>query len=321
MLEMVESSPAPRILVIRGGALGDFILTLPALKLIRDTFPEAELEVLGYPRIAELANERFYARRVRSIDYGPMAGFFAKNGTLDAALVEYFAGFQQVISYLFDPDGIFEANVRRAGVRHYLSAYRRPANRHAAREWAAPLETLAMFLEDPAARLFLREEDLQSARAWLGADGRARLAMHPGSGSPAKNWGVENWREMGECFWRDFPEGEVVLVAGEADGIALRALERAWEGRRVRWAVGLALPLLAAVLAECGRFAGHDSGISHLAAAAGAQCLLLFGPTDPGIWAPLNEGVSVLRAPEGDWGRLEDGVVWSAIREKLLYRL
>jgi len=318
---MVESSPAPRILVIRGGALGDFILTLPALKLIRDTLPEAELEVLGYPRIAELANERFYAQRVRSIDYGPMAGFFAKNGTLDEGLVEYFAGFQQVISYLFDPDGIFEANVRRAGVRHYLSAYRRPETTHAAREWAAPLEKLAMFLEEPAARLFLRDADLQGARVWLGEGGRMRLAMHPGSGSPTKNWGVEHWVKMGECFWRDFPEGEVVLVAGEADGEALRALERAWEGRRVRWAVGLALPALAAILAECGRFAGHDSGISHLAAAAGAQCFLLFGPTDPSIWAPLNEGVSVLRAPGGNWGRLEGDMVWRAICQKLFNHL
>jgi heptosyltransferase-2 len=46
-------------------------------------------------------------------------------------------------------------------------------------------------------------------------------------------------------------------------------------------------------------FIGHDSGISHIAAATGAPCVLLFGPTDPAIWAPANENVTVLRAPEG----------------------
>ena len=86
---------ASRILVIRGGALGDFILTLPAIRLLRETLPEAEVEVLGYPRIASLVDGRFYASRVRSIDYGPMAGFFAKNGVLDPGLSEYFAGVQQ----------------------------------------------------------------------------------------------------------------------------------------------------------------------------------------------------------------------------------
>ena len=46
-------------------------------------------------------------------------------------------------------------------------------------------------------------------------------------------------------------------------------------------------------------FIGHDSGISHIAAAVCARCLLLFGWTDPTIWAPRNENVTVLRAPEG----------------------
>ena len=312
-MEIIAKARTPRILVIRGGALGDFILTLPALRLIRETFPEAEVEVLGYPRIAALAEGRFYAHRVRSIDYGPLAGFFAKNGTLDGALSEYFAGFQQVISYLFDPDGIFEANVRRAGVRNYLSAYRRPETGHAAREWAAPLEALAMYLESPAAQLFLGEGDRSRAREWLGEGERMRLALHPGSGSPKKNWGVGKWREIGERFWREFPEGELVLVAGEADQDALRVLEQAWTGRRIRWATGLELPVLAAVLAECGRFAGHDSGISHLAAAVGTRCVLLFGPTDPEVWAPLNQGVMVVQAPDSDWGKLCVSEVWENI--------
>jgi heptosyltransferase-2 len=311
---MSGSSQPPRILVIRGGALGDFILTLPAVRLIRETFPEAEVEILGYPRIAALAEGRFYASCVRSIDYGPLAGFFARNGALNAELSGYFAGFQQVISYLYDPDGIFEANLRRAGVRHYLSAYRRPETRLAAREWAAPLEALALFLEDPAARVFLTEVDRAGARAWVGGGGHMRLALHPGSGSPRKNWSADKWATIGEEFWRLFPDGEIVLVAGEADGEALRVLERAWEGRRVRWALGLELPALAAVLAECGRFAGHDTGIAHLAAAVGARCFLLFGPTDPAIWAPVNDGVRVLRAPCGDLAQLGFLEVWGQLR-------
>lgn len=304
----------PKILVIRGGALGDFILTLPAIRLLRETFDRAKLEILGYTRTAVLADGRFYADRIRSIDYGPMAGFFAKNGTLDAGLSEYFSGFQQVVSYLFDPDGIFEANLKRAGVRNYLSAYRRPETRHAAREWAQPLESLALFLEDPAPRLFLSEADHAGAREWLGKEGRIRLAVHPGSGSPRKNWAPQSWAELGELFWASHPEGELVLVGGEADGAALKHLASAWQGRRFRLATGLDLPTLAAVIAACGTFAGHDSGVSHLAAAAGASCTVLFGPTDPAVWAPLNLGVQVLVAPHADWRLLSPETVWGALR-------
>ena len=48
-----------RILVIRGGAIGDFILTLPALKALRDAYPHAQIEILGYKHIAALAENRF----------------------------------------------------------------------------------------------------------------------------------------------------------------------------------------------------------------------------------------------------------------------
>jgi heptosyltransferase-3 len=44
-----------RILVIRGGAIGDFILTMPAIAALKKQFPQTRLEVLGYPHIASLA--------------------------------------------------------------------------------------------------------------------------------------------------------------------------------------------------------------------------------------------------------------------------
>ena len=51
-----------------------------------------------------------------------------------------------------------------------------------------------------------------------------------------------------------------------------------------------------------------------MAAAVGARCLLLFGPTDPNVWAPANPGVTVLRAPSGDWAALEEETVWTEVR-------
>ena len=141
------SAVKPRILVIRGGAIGDFILTLPAIKLLRENFPDAHIEILGYRHIVAVAEGRFYAEGARSIEYGPMAGFFVPNSVLDPALVEYFASFQQVISYLFDPDGFFEGNLRRAGVKNFLPAYQKiDDSEHASLQLARPLQRLALFL-------------------------------------------------------------------------------------------------------------------------------------------------------------------------------
>src|SRR5882672_6313686 len=99
-----------KILVIRGGAIGDFILTLPAIAALRQQFPQAHLEVLGYPHIIQLALSGGLVDRIQSIEARPLAGFFARNGTLETDLADYFSEFDLVVSYLYDPDRIFETN-------------------------------------------------------------------------------------------------------------------------------------------------------------------------------------------------------------------
>jgi hypothetical protein len=155
-----------RILVIRGGAIGDFILTLPALKALRDARPRARIEILGYKHIAVLAENRFYAQAVHSIEYGLLARFFARNSELPAELADYFASFDLVISYLYDPDEIFESNLRRCGVENLLCGPAKIADSrsdglptvighptagkpsflgsHAARQLARPIEELGI---------------------------------------------------------------------------------------------------------------------------------------------------------------------------------
>jgi heptosyltransferase-3 len=134
---------------------------------------------------------------------------------------------------------------------------------------------------------------------------RPILAIHPGSGSETKNWPIENWTEFGNhILGSDEFCGSLVIVSGEADEIQCARLESEWKDRDVRFAKNLPLSHLAAVL-EDSIFVGHDSGISHLAAAAGAKCILLFGPTDPDVWAPMNENVEVIRAVSGKLSDLE----------------
>ncbi len=302
----------PRILVIRGGAIGDFILTLPAIKLLREAFPAAHLEILGYEHIIALAEGRFYADSIRSIEYSAMAGFFVPGSELAPDLAEYFASFQQIVSYLFDPDGFFEGNLRRAGAKNILSAYARiDDSEHASRQLARPLQQMALFLEEHGAELYPSEADLAAAQRVLEpAHPAPAIAIHAGSGSPRKNWPLESWAELGHRLMRSSERFSVVLIGGEADHARLEFLEQAWKGERVIRARDLPLPEVAAVVRQCRLFLGHDSGISHLAAGVGTPSVLLFGPTDPAVWAPGNAWVHTLEAEEGDLSRLTVDEVW-----------
>jgi len=280
--------PPPRVLVIRGGAIGDFILTLPAIRLLRKTIAGCHLEVIGYPAIAELARTAGLADSIRSFDHRTMAMLFAKNAPIDEALAEHLRSFNLVVSFLYDPDGLFRASMERVGVKTFIECSPRVQHEgeHASKQLAKGLETLAMFLDD---------EQLGRAHFERRLDGKSRIAIHVGSGSIKKNWPLEQWLRLADELSAD----EIVFITGEAEearGVKITSNNN-WH----------ALPLteLAARLGACTAFLGHDSGISHLAAACGVPSLLLFGPTNPAVWAPPQPWVSVLREESGDLAALD----------------
>ena len=307
-----------RVLVIRGGAIGDFILTLPAIKLLRDRFPRAHIEILGHTHITALAEKRFFADATRSIESGPLASFFARGSALPEDLVAYFHGFDLIVSYLFDPDGIFATNLKRCRIGSFVAGPSKlNGGEHAALQLARPLEQMGLHLDNQAATIYPSEEDREFARDFLRGTAKPVIALHPGSGSKTKNWPIENWQKLGEHL---FSAGHTLLVvAGEADEDRAQLLESAWRGKRARFAKHFTLPQLAGLF-ENAFFLGHDSGISHIAAAVGARCLLLFGPTDPAVWAPANESVTVLQAPAGDMRLLTVDHVIAALQPLLSLR-
>ncbi|HAL92095.1 MAG TPA: hypothetical protein DCM68_03620 [Verrucomicrobia bacterium] len=311
MSEAIRSH-APRFLILRGGAIGDFIATLPVLQALRAQWPEACIDIWGYPHIAELAVASGLAQSVVSLDRAEMARFFVPEPSFTDAQVAAIRSFDLVFNYLHDPVGQVRSNLLLAGAKQVLSGSPIIKRGHAIPFLLEPLQALAIYETDLVPSLDFPET--------LRAPGRERLrsrglrgkpvAVHPGSGSSAKNWPVERYVEIA----RRLREGgrEVVAILGEADAAEAAALAR--ELPELPVLQGLSLVELAATLAECGAFLGNDSGITHLAAAVGLPVVALFGPSDADTWAPRGRGgVQVLRAPEGELERL----AVSAVRDAL----
>lgn len=287
-----------KILVIRGGAIGDFVLTLPAIAALRRQFPAAHLEVLGYPHIAQLALAGGLVNRVQSIEAGALAGFFARHGELDEDLADYFSEFDLIVSYLYDPDRIFQTNVGLCtGAEFIVGPHRANEQQrlHASKAYLQPLERLAIFDADPIPRLPVAPRGGTSPSATSSA---STLALHPGSGSDRKNWPEAQWAELLQHLL-NFTSYNLLLIGGEAEGERLQRLAAALPPTRSRVAQSLPLADLARLLATCQVFIGHDSGISHLAAAVGLPGLVLWADTVEEVWRPPSPSVVVLRHPAG----------------------
>jgi len=303
----------PRVLVIRGGAIGDFILTLPAIKLLRENIPHAHIEILGYLPIVDLAIQAGFADATRSLEHGSMAKLFVPGAKLDESLVGYLKSFTLIVSYLYDPDGYLRGNMEALGVKTYLEASHRvlPGAGHATGQLARPLERLAMYLDDKASDFSIVSKQGAGQKT-----ARPIVAVHPGSGSVKKSWPLDRWIEIGREIVNANPHVQLALVTGEAEherGITEQMLKGWSQLRALHWDQ-LALSDLASQLVDCTAFLGHDSGISHLAAACGLPAFLLFGPTDPETWAPLQAGVEVHATPAGDLTNLTVEEMWPKIR-------
>lgn len=294
----------PAILVLRGGAVGDFILTLPVLQALREAWPEARIELAGYPEIAELARLAGWADRVVSLHQARIARLYTLKGPLDPELREYLRSFDRIVACLHDPEGSVARNLGESGVRDVLLFSPVGPEIHAADHLLAPLaRELGLDAAPAVPRLPLPDAPRADARARLKALGLRTppLALHPGSGSPAKAWPLDRFMELAKR--RQAAGRETIFLTGEADTALEPELESFCRAGGVPRLRGEPLVSVAAILSVCEAFVGNDSGPTHLAAALDVPTVAMFGSTDPAIWGPRGGKIRILRAESG---KLED---------------
>jgi heptosyltransferase-3 len=242
-----------RLLVLRGGAIGDFVVTLPVLQALRARWPDAHIELIGYPHVARLALAAGQINHLRSLDEARMARFFSPLMVPTDEDQHYFSSFDVVISYLHDPHHVLHDNLKRCGVAVLLAVSPLIERRHAVDQLLEPLASLAIYDPDPLPRLDLPPDS-----------GPVMVAIHPGSGSARKNWPLDHFVELARRIDEHHP---VVFVSADAESELIPSLDLAMNNRQ-RWH-NLPLVELASRLARCRLYIGNDSGITHLAAAVG----------------------------------------------------
>lgn len=324
-----DSASEPRIVMIRPGALGDVLLTVPALALVRRDRPEAHITLIARRDVLPLVAASGLADETYPYDLPAWSVLFAATpANPDPLARRVFAG-AAVIAWMSDTDAGIAANLRALGAVLVRMAPARPAPGEGGHVALRLAEALAPLGVTPAtareALLALLPELLIAAadgrkaseiwdRLFLEVGAQPVVALHPGSGGAAKRWPAQSFASLAELL---VPEGvRALLIEGPQDGEVCQAV-LASANMELPVARGLSVPALAAVLRRCAAYVGNDSGVSHLAALLGVPTLALFGPTDPAHWAPLGPRVHVLCAPDASLARLSAATVAASVRELL----
>ena len=253
-----------RRLIVRPGAIGDFVLSLPTMEHLRAGYTE----VWAASRNLPLAR---FADRTRSIASTGLELAGLPEVEPPRRLLEELSSFDSIVSWYGANRGEFREAMGRLGLPFWFLQ-------------AVPPEGSALHAVD-----FYLEQVSGSPgaipRLPCPRDDGGFAAIHPFSGSLKKNWPLEKYQELGRLLEQRLPVKWIV--------------ERgSWN---VTWAT--VAPLmddlynLACYLAEARVYIGNDSGVTHLAAAAGTPVVALFGPTDPAVWAPRGPKVRIISTP------------------------
>jgi ADP-heptose:LPS heptosyltransferase len=286
-----------RILICRGGALGDLLLTFPAIRAIRRHWPGAAITLAAYPPQSQLALWGGLVDDLFSLDSAGAGEWFVPETALPPEQSAFLVSFDVAISFLHDPDGHVAGTFHRAGIRRVVlhsPLVADTSNRHAIDHFMDGLRELGISGTQGEAVLLDLPDAIkgQGARHVEALGGRV-VAIHPGSGSPGKNWALEKFARLAELIM-DGGVARAVFVLGEA--------ERGMEERLLAWCPqvpqvkGLDIAGLAGFLRNCRFYVGNDSGVTHLAAATGIPVVALFGRTRPAVWAPRGTSVRVVDA-------------------------
>jgi len=291
-------SQPEKILIIHSGGIGDLILALPAMRIFRRAFPSSTLGLMGRPERLSLIAFDLQTRSISSIDQAGMAYFYAVGEPFPERLSEFFSSFGVILLFGKASGSVLAQNLKKAGAERVILLPGFPPEDfqiHVVDYLVDSLKTSGIDGKNLFSPLRLPVEAMSFAGSFFGnlglqKEGDRVLVIHPGSGSPAKNWGPENFARVADGMSR---RAKVLLISGPAnDGIA--EVRRALKKANPFVVENLPLLQLAALLQRSTAYLGNDSGITHLAAALGIPTVAIFGPTDPAIWGPRGPGVRIL---------------------------
>lgn len=249
-----------RRLLIRPGAIGDCILALPAMEHVRAEYTE----VWAPSAVVPLLNALKAFDRARSLAATGLDLFGLEGVQAPAGLVPALESFDSIYSWYGANRPEFRQAMAHLPISFFSALPPSSNTRHAA-------DFFAMQVGGPTPAIpRLRVTSLPL---------RKTVVIQPFSGGDSKNWVLDRFRDLASRLsiaveWCAGPEEELPDAVRFENLLDLAG-----------WIAGSRL------------YIGNDSGITHLAAAAGANVLALFCKTDPAIWAPRGENVCVVRAP------------------------
>lgn len=263
------------IIVIHQGALGDFILMLPSILILRNNYKEIDLFCPRQHGI--LAKHLKIIDRSFSIETSEFASLFSKNPA--SSIINILNQYEEILLFSYSEElKKMIASVTKAKI------YKIPP-----RPSPKLRVHVAEYIKDQLKGLgLIREKNILSYKG-KGLCGKKTI-IHPGAGSRRKRWDISNFLKLYHMLEAEGIETEFLIGPAEED---LLFLKKYMPSDKLHFTYDILKVIR--LLESAKGFIGNDSGITHLSAFLGIPTLVIFGPSDPIRWKPIGSKVEIIR--------------------------
>ena len=307
--------------VMRSGALGDAVLTLPTTTALRHEFGDLPIHLVFPRMMADVAGSDFFT----DVGGTSVASLFDPAADMPATTRATLSGSCFLLAYSSRGDELHNRLQQFVAGDVVVWDPRPPEgfSQHITRHLSQPLRELGMPVGEwvpcitlsPEQRIHLERDLDRDLTAKFGRpEGSPLVAVHPGSGGTHKCWPKQYFAELMEELRLSGVRVVVPLGPVEA-GSPWVFGKPAFPGVHSIWPKTVAH--LAALLERVDLFVGNDSGPGHVAAAMGTPTISLFGPTNPVIWRPLGPDAAVIASDNQDIASIPVAVVVRTVLGKL----
>ena len=286
-----------KLLIIHQGAIGDLILSLPAITALQERFSNHNFSFMGYPSTLEILPVK--REQIVSVQMPGISSLYTTEPDPPEELKQYLVKFEKVFLFGMRGGEDLVKGMKVIGVKEVFRIDTFPDHSiHVTDYQASILSSLGTEVKNRVPRLSISDQDEKVAGEVLLRHGvkedKPLIFIHPGSGSIKKSWPSHHFAKLARNLQERF-SARIAVIEGPADKAEAETLSASLKGSSTVKMGKLPLRTLAALMKRGKCFIGNDSGITHLAAAVGTLAIALFGPTDPVVWGPRGKNVSIIR--------------------------
>lgn len=292
-LDELENTPKTSIVVFSNTALGDTLLSTPAIKSLKDSFPNARITLFVHKNIYPLLEGSDFVDNF-VIYHGGYKKFFStvmqlRHLRADAALLMHSNGPQDIPMAIMSGAKIILKTPTKSSYKDHLSHEFAKKEQHTIEDRLDLVRAIGG--DKLSIRMLLPQRYYEYKKREILPVDTLVIGFQPGAANIYKMWPIENFKELANMILAEYPNTVIAVTGSKKEHKLGEAIKEANSGRIINFCGKFSIENLPKLISEMDVLVTNDTGTMHVAIALGTPTVSMFAGSDPKMFGAYQDEV------------------------------